>query len=369
MDIYFFQNLVKMFKLYQKYIVNNFIIKFFKISLVFLCLVYLMGILEEINFFKDIEANFFIPYLLTLLNLPITLFEIFPFIIFITTQLCIFDFFRHNELDLLKKNGIKNTKIIKIIFILSFSIGIFNVLFYYNVASKLKFYYSEVKNDYSNDNKYLAMVLESGLWIKDEINNKKYIIKSNSIKESFLLNNIINEFDFNFKLVRTIQSDRIDITGNNWIIYAPIITIDNQRYKYEDMELITNFNNEKIRNLFSDLSSFHFIQLYDLKKEFKKFGYSTDEVDIQLLKLYVIPVFYGILSALSAVIVINFTKNKPLLFHLIFGVTFSVIVYYVNFIFNSLGVNGKIPILLSILFPFFLILLLTMFGLVKINDK
>ena len=80
----------------------------------------------------------------------------------------------NDELDLLKFNGISNLQIIKVLFFLSMVIGMFNVLIYYNVSSKLNFYYSDIKNKLTDDNKYLAMVTESGLWIKDEINNKTY---------------------------------------------------------------------------------------------------------------------------------------------------------------------------------------------------
>ena len=44
--------------------------------------------------------------------------------------------------------------------------GLITVVFYYNFASKLKFHYTNIKNSFSNDNKYLAMVTDSGLWIK-----------------------------------------------------------------------------------------------------------------------------------------------------------------------------------------------------------
>ena len=359
-----------MLKIYQKYIVKNFLVKFIKVSLIFLSLIYILGILEEINFFKDNNTSFFLPYLLTLLNVPITLFEIFPFILFISTQLFLFDFFRNDELDLLKKSGVDNIKIIQIIILLSVVIGIFNVFIYYNVASKLKFYYSDIKNNFSKDNRYLAMVTESGLWIKDEINEKKYIIKSKSIKDNFLFENIINEFNSDFELIRTIQSDKIDISTTNWLIYNPTTMIDNISDKMQgNMELSSNFNSEKIRNLFSNISSFDLFKLYELKKDFKQFGYSADEINIQLLKLYTTPILYGILSILSIVIVLNFTKNKPLLFHLICGVMISVIIYYINFIFNSLGINGKIPIYSSVLFPFFLITIISIIGLIKINEK
>ena len=129
--------------------------------------------LEEISFFKDLEINFLYPYFLTLLNAPITLFEIFPFIFLLTTQFLFYDLFKSDELNLLKKNGLNNLKIVKILFFLSICIGIFNVLIFYNVSSLLKFQYSNIKNSFSKDNKYLAMVTDSGLWIKDEISNKK----------------------------------------------------------------------------------------------------------------------------------------------------------------------------------------------------
>ena len=73
-----------------------------------------MGLLEEISFFKNIDANVLYPYFLTLLNTPITLFEIFPFIFLLTTQFLFYDLFKKDELNLLKTNGLNNLSIIKI---------------------------------------------------------------------------------------------------------------------------------------------------------------------------------------------------------------------------------------------------------------
>ena len=75
-----------MFKTYQKYIIQNFLYKFFVITAIFFSLTIILGSLEEISFSKNLDINFFYPYFLTLLNAPITLFEIFPFIFLLTTQ-------------------------------------------------------------------------------------------------------------------------------------------------------------------------------------------------------------------------------------------------------------------------------------------
>ena len=359
-----------MFKIYQRYIINNFLVKFINITLIFFSLTVILGILEEISFFKNLNKNILYPYFLTLLNAPITLFEIFPFIFLLTTQFLFYDLFKREELNLLKKNGLDNLKIIKILFLLSLVIGVFNILIYYNFASKLKFHYSNIKNNFSNDNKYLAMVTESGLWIKDEINNKILIVKSNYVKESFLSKTIINEFNSNFELLRTIQSEKVDIKKNDWIIYAPEITENNITKKSEDLIILsTNFNENIINNLFDNISTLDLAKLFDLKKDYDKLGYSSDEIVIHLLKLFTTPLFYGILTILSAIIMFNFTRDKSLIFHIIIGILMSVLIYYMNFIFNSLGSNGKIPIFLSIFFPLMIVSLISIIGLVNINEK
>ena len=359
-----------MFKIYQTYLINKFLTKFVYITLVFFSLTIILNLLEEMSFFKDYQINFLYPYILTLLNAPITLFEIFPFIFLLSTQFLYYDIFKNDELNLLKKSGLNNLKIIKILFFLSILIGIFNITVFYNISSVLKFQYSDIKNNISNDNKYLAMVTDSGLWIKDEINNKKLIIKSNNIEDDYLFNTIINEFDNNFELIRTIQSKKINIKDNDWIIYEPVISNNNNSKTLENSIILsTNFNVKKINNLFSNISTLNLIALFNLKKDYDKLGYSSDEIQIHLLKLFTMPLFYGILTALSSIMMFNFSKNRSLLVHIIFGIFMSVIIYYINFIFNSLGNNGKIPIYLSIFFPLMIISIITIIGLVNINDK
>ena len=73
---------VKNVKIYQKYIIFNFLNKLLIVTLIFFSLTIILNIFEEISFFKDTESNFLLPYFLTFLTAPITLFEIFSFHIF-----------------------------------------------------------------------------------------------------------------------------------------------------------------------------------------------------------------------------------------------------------------------------------------------
>tara|TARA_B110000208_G_scaffold169693_1_gene210683 strand:- start:462 stop:665 length:204 start_codon:yes stop_codon:yes gene_type:complete len=66
---------------------------------------------------------------------------------------------------------------------------------------------------------------------------------------------------------------------------------------------------------------------------------------------------------------INIRYQKPKIFYISGGIIFSVIVYYISFFFTALGKNEQIPSMLSIWLPIFLLLILSLIGIIKLNEK
>ena len=77
-------------KVYQKYLIREFLTNVFKISFVFFILGLIMGILEELEFFSDYDVKLYYPIFLVLINIPSLLYEIFPFIFLLSTQFFFF---------------------------------------------------------------------------------------------------------------------------------------------------------------------------------------------------------------------------------------------------------------------------------------
>ena len=360
-----------MFKIYQFYIFKKFLLKYLYFNLIFISLIIVMSILEEISFFKNSDENILYPLMLTILNTPNTLFEIIPFIFLLSTQFLFYDLFKSEEIDLLKRNGLKNFGIIKNLFFITILIGFLNILILYNISALMKFHYSNIKNNFSNDNKYLAMVNESGLWIKDNIENEnKLITKSQQLKNEFLFDVVISEFDKNYELTRVIKSKKINIKSNEWIIYDPEITIENiTDTSFDLIKLKTNFDFKKISSFFSDISTLNLVELFNKKNDYDKLGYSTENISIYILRIFSMPIYCGILVILASVIMFNSNKQRSFIFNLVLGIFISVIIYYINFIFTSIGNSGKIPINISVFFPFILISIISTMGLVGINEK
>ena len=356
-------------KTYIKFLLSLFLNSFFKTFFIFFIIILITNIVEQIEFFKQVDFNFIYIIFLSFLNTPSITFEILPFIFLISTQIFFIKLIDNNELQIFKYSGVNNNEIIKIISMISFILGILLVVIFYNFSSIMKNSYLKVKNKYTNDDKYLAVITENGLWIKDEIDNKINIINATNVSDEFLLNVFITQFDKNQNLIKTIQSPRVNITSYNWRLFDVTISIENQISKLSEQKLLSNFNLKKINSLFSNLSSLTIPELIKLRSSYKSLNYSLIEIDSQLYKIFTYPIYLTLITLLSSVIMFNIGYRKNMLFQIIFGISLSVIIYYVNYFFNVLGTSEKIPVFLSIFLPLILLAIINMISIIKLNEK
>ena len=357
-------------KTYQIYLSKVFASTLFKTSLVFLSLAFILNIFEEINFFKDMDVSITLPIFLTLLNIPSVIFDIFPFIFLITAQFAFIKLMEQNEIIVLKNFGLDNLKIIKILSVLSFGIGILIITIFYNFSSSLKFSYLNLKNSYAKDNKYLAVITENGIWIKDQVGQNTNIINANNFKDKTLYEVDILRFDNEFNLVNSIISSEA-ITQNKVWILKNVFLYDSQgkTQNIENYKLQTNLNHQDINSLYSNLSSLNIFELNELRKKYEDINYSSTEVNSAIQKLISFPFYLTIMTVLASTIMINIKHNKSKIFHLIFGILISVIIYYLSFFFEELGKNEQIPINISIWVPLIIIMLISAISLMRINEK
>ena len=359
-----------MIKVYQFYLVKSYWKSLFFVSLIFFSLSVILNIFEEVSFFKDINVNSLYPVFLTLLTAPTIVYETFPFIFFISTQFLFIRLMDKVELDIFKKISLSNIKLIGILSISSFIISLILVTIFYNLASDLRFMYLEMKNKYSGDNKYLAVVTENGLWIKDEINGYTNIINAEKIDGKYLKKVTINQFSSDYTNINNIVADEINIENTDWLILRGSFSKINQSLKVkENVTFKSNFDAEQIKKMFSDLSSLNIIQLNKLKKDYDNLGYSLTNINIHIQKLVAYPIYLTVMTIFASVVMLNIKRNKSKLFHIVLGVLLSVLIYYVNYFSSLLGQNERLPEIMSIWSPLIIISLFCAIGLVRINEK
>ena len=68
--------------------------------------------------------------------------------------------------------------------IASLTLGILIIVIFYGLSSSLKNIYLEIKTKYATDDKYLAVITNNGLWIKDNIDDIIGIVHASKIEEN-----------------------------------------------------------------------------------------------------------------------------------------------------------------------------------------
>jgi lipopolysaccharide export system permease protein len=332
-------------------------------------IIFIINILDQVEFFKSFNLSFLYLVFLSFLNTPSIIFEILPFIFLLATQLFFIKLIDKNELEIFKYNGLDNMKIIKILSIYSFVLGIIFIVFFYNISSVLKNSFLQIKNSYTKDDKYLAVITENGIWIKDEINNNINIINAKSVDNEFLLEVSITQFNKTFEILRIIKSERVNIASFDWIIINPRIIKNNIESFKDQLILTSNFDLKKINTLFSNLYSLTIPDLIKLKKNYKSLNYSVIDLDSHLYKIFSYPLYLMLITVFSAIIMLSAGYQKNTLFTVIYGVFLSVIIYYINYFLNILGTNEKIPLFLSIFLPLIILSIINFTSIIKLNEK
>ena len=75
------------------------------------------------------------------------------------------------------------------------------------------------------------------------------------------------------------------------------------------------------------------------------------------------------MATIGSILVLSFDYKRSKFFNLSLGILSSVIIYYINYFFNLLGITEKTSVILSTSAPLIVLILSCSILLVKVNDK
>jgi len=356
-------------KIYIKFFTIIFLKSLLYVISIMFSLIFILNLLTELEFFKEIEVTASLPIFLSLLNSPSMLFEMLPFIFLITTQLFFIKLFNNNEIEIFKYSGLKNTNILKIFSLIAIITGIILTIVFYNFSAVFKNFYLEKKTKFTADSKYLAVITKNGLWIKDEVDEKIYIVNSSEIESNFLINNFITEFNKDYEVIRNLKSDKINIQNKVWQAYDVKVYNKNNYERIKQLNIKTNFDYKRIQTLYSNLSSLSFIKLYELRENYKKLNYSLTEINLQFFEILSFPLYLFLVAFFSSMIMFRIKRLHNATFKISLGLFFSVIIYYINNFFMVMGSTERISLVFAIFIPIILLSIINSLMLNKINEK
>jgi lipopolysaccharide export system permease protein len=362
----------------KSYVLNKYLSKeFFKVvinmTFVFFCLGFILNLLEEINFFKDLDVGTYLPIMLSILFVPSMIHNMFPFIILLAGIWFFLKIKRNDEIIALKVSGISNFSIIVIPGILSFVIGVFFILLLNPITSTLVKKYEKIRGAYETQQyEYLATVNVNGIWIKEKTFDKNYIIRSSNLEYNNLIDLTIYEFDYENNFIRRIESESAEISTKIWSIKNPIIVDRNGKItgsEVDEMTYSSLYDLEMIKSLYSNLDTISFWNLNNEIRLLEERGYSTKGMKTMLHRALAFPFFLLGMLLLSGVFSLGIGFKENNWTYVFVAILASALIFYLNDFSAALGKTEKLPVEISVWMPIIIIFLFATVGLINADQK
>ena len=356
----------------NKYLVKEFLKITVNMCLLFFCLGFIVNLFEEINFFKDLDDQIYLPIIMSILFVPSILYNIFPFIILFSAIWFFLRIKKSDELTAMRVSGVSTFSIILIPCLLSFILGIFIITSVNPITSVLVKKYERIKGSYEKELDYLAAITGNGIWIKEKSLKKNTIIRSANLENENLMKVTIYEFDENANLLNRIEAESANISSFNWKL-KNVKIIDNEgkiiSNNLKSFSYISTYDLEKIKSLYTNLDTVSFWSIEDQIKLLEKRGYSTKAMEAKLHRSLAYPFFLLSMVLLGGVFTLGMNFKDNNLTYIIVAIILSVVIYFFNDFSSVLGKAEKLPVVMSAWMPIVIIFIFGAVGVIHANQK
>ena len=355
------------------YLIKNFFKTILLVIGIFYCFGVILNLFEEIEFFKNTNADAFLPLALTSILIPSMIIKLLPFIIFISSMWFMLKIRNNKDLLTLKVFGFSNLKIFFILAFVSFFFGIFILIAVNPITSSLSKYYEKTKSSYARDIDHLITFNKNGLWIRENLENKFRIISATKPDGYNLIDVKIFHLNQEYDLIEKIISKKANIQNNNWVLNDVIIFKSNnqifEKDEYKEYQLSSIYNYKKINNLFKNFNTMSFIDLVFNFDKLIENGYNKNFLNQSFHTLLTLPLFLFLMTGIASILTFNTLKKSDNLKFLVVGLMVTVFIFYLKDLSLALGQTDRIPLILSIWSPIIALSFFTFMGVLQINEK
>jgi len=356
----------------NKYLAVEFLKSFLNVLLLFCCVGLLMNLFEEINYFKKYDIGMGLPMQLSLMIIPSIVINMLPFILFLSSMWVLVKLKNNKDLLSLRTFGISNGKFIFLFSSIAFIIGIIILTALNPVTSVAVKYYEDIKGSYDLDKSHLASINANGIWIKEKIKKNTNIIRSEALKDNFLIGVSIYKFDENNLLVERIEAKQANIRDTTWLIedgYTIQFQDKNITNDFENLIFYSTFNREKLNSIYSNLDTISFYKLITESKELVARGYNAKLLKEKKHFYLSLPFFLVLMVLLSGIFTLNSNERKQNVYYVFLSIITCVIIFYFKSFSTALGATEKIPLLLSVWSPIIILFLFCSASMIQFNEK
>lgn len=362
----------------DRYFARRFLQSFLVIGVIFLTLMILIDLIEQVRRFNDADLSFGQLLQLTLLNTPAAISEMLPLLMILSTIALFVGLARSSELVVTRAIGRSGIRALAAPVILALVIGALAVAMLNPIAAATSEQYRHMSDLYKNGGSSALSISRDGLWLRQGSAAGQSVIHARGTENGdmlVLVDVTIITFSPEGLPTRQINADRAVLEDGNWVMQDakewPLSNDTNPETHaetHETLRLPTTLTHQRILETLGQQDSVSVYDLPQLIRDLREAGFSTKQYEVWLQVQLARPFFLISMVLIGAAFTMRHVRFGGTGVAVLTAVLLGFAIYFIRNFAQILGENGQLPILIAAWAPPFAAILLSLGLLLHAED-
>ncbi|SHE45065.1 lipopolysaccharide export system permease protein [Ruegeria intermedia] len=362
----------------DRYLARRFLQSFLVIGAIFLTLMFLIDLIEQLRRFGDANLSFGQLLQLTLLNTPAAISEMLPLLMILSTIALFVGLARSSELVVTRAIGRSGIRALAAPAMVALVIGCLAVAFLNPIAAATSEKYRNMSDLYKNGGRSTLSIGRDGLWLRQGSAAGQSVIHASATEngETLKLHDVtIITFDADGIPNRQIVAGRAILEDGNWVLrdakewsLAAGENPEALATEHRALRLPTTLTRERILDTLGQRDSVSVYDLPQLIRDLREAGFSTKHYEVWMHVQLARPLFLVSMVLVGAAFTMRHVRFGGTGIAVLSAILLGFAIYFIRNFAQILGENGQLPIYLAAWAPPFAAILLSLGLLLHAED-
>lgn len=340
----------------DRYFARRFLQSFLVIGGVFLTLILLIDLIEQLRRFEGVDVSFGQLVRLTLLNAPSAVNDILPLLVILSTIVLFVGLARSSELVVTRATGRSGIRVLAAPVAMALLIGGLAVSTLNPIVAATSNRYQELSDTYRTGGPSVLSLSGEGIWLRQGSRKGQSVIHAGGYASDpvRLLDVSILTYAPDGGPVRRIAADAAWLEEGEWRLsnvkvwpLAAGVNPETSSVTHDTLRLPTTLTEERVRDSLGRSSG---ISVYDLPttiRQLREAGFSTKRHEVWFQSELARPLFLVAMVLVGAAFTMRHARLGGIGVAVLAAVLLGFSLYFIRNFAQVLGENGQIPVSLA----------------------
>jgi len=359
---------MNLFSILSRYITKQLIANFFIVMFAILGIILMFDTIEalrRVSGREDITFWFTVQYALSRVTKTVEI--VFPFVLMVAAMLTFWRLSKSNEFVIIRSTGVSVFGFLKPLMVATFLLGIANIALFNPVAAKMYEWHAVLSYRLQSRNPNAVLFSSKGLWIRENDDaGRILLIQAKSLRQDddksvWMRDVTITELSKNSQIKTSYNASFATLDGNIFHLKDVKIMVNGEPVQTaSDYAYKTTIDVQRIKDNFIEPEAISFWRLLNTINFYEKAGFSARQHWMRYLSLLISPfLLVGMLMLAAVFMLQNTLRGSAVMLRVVISIVTGFTFYFLSQVVYAFGVNGYIPVWLSVAAPTLIIWLIS----------